>query len=647
MKKKLSILSILLAAVMLFTMLPLSATADVSEYERNNGPLTPDINPFGAQFTFLRLNELDEEGKTIQNEDYTYKGYCLYGNYWNEEAGVWESEVDEDLPAGVAYDLATNTLTLTGFDGSGYMLSANMMGDDFTLCVEGDCKLGVIYVWGDSWGAGLKIAGSGTLTVNENKLFEYAVEFHPEYTLVTFRLDDDASVKLYGTKSPVGILGTEQTEDLFDLPDSAEAEPVKENLVRNEPKWLFGYTVDEEYVFTSYWTQATCRDDPDGIYTIGETTYYPGGLDDESSAYKMIDVHHYYYSEKYDIHCEDYDFGDEDGNGTLSFSSYEDAKAAGYEPKLDENGDEVGIEIRTGGGSGSDQVVIGPDGKEYVGAWTKRGEGDYGDILAEIEPLPGVEDTYLFIVRRDLIDIDPDDLETVRVDVEYDDMFMYTLPGTELVYEGVADVTEEPTTAEPTTAESTTAEPTTAEPTTAEPTTAEPTTAEPTTAEPTTAEPTTAEPTTAEPTTAEPTTEEPTTEAPKTEAPTTEAPKTEAPTTEAPKTEAPTTEAPKTEPTVTEAPKTEPPVTDEPTTEKPSETEPVKGFTLGDVNKDGNVNAKDARLALRAAAKLETLDELQAKLADVTEDGKVKAGDARMILRIAAKLEPKPTKMFA
>ncbi len=65
------------------------------------------------------------------------------------------------------------------------------------------------------------------------------------------------------------------------------------------------------------------------------------------------------------------------------------------------------------------------------------------------------------------------------------------------------------------------------------------------------------------------------------------------------------------------------------------------------MNKDGNVNAKDARLALRAAAKLETLDELQAKLADVTEDGKVKAGDARMILRIAAKLEPKPTKMFA
>ena len=74
MKKKLSVLSILLAVVMLFSMLPLTATADVSEYERRERPCLPEDSPMGAQFTFLRLNELDEEGKTIQNEDYTYKG---------------------------------------------------------------------------------------------------------------------------------------------------------------------------------------------------------------------------------------------------------------------------------------------------------------------------------------------------------------------------------------------------------------------------------------------------------------------------------------------------------------------------------------------------------------------------------------------
>ncbi|MBQ6020133.1 MAG: hypothetical protein IJL26_08145, partial [Clostridia bacterium] len=420
MKKRLSIMSVLLAAVMLFSMLPLTAGADVSEYERNNGPLTPDVNPLGAQFTFLRLNELDEEGNTIQNEDYSFKGYSLFGNRWDEEAGEWADERSEELPAGVDYDVETNTVTLTDFDGGKYMLSANMMGDDFTLCVEGDCSLGVIYVWGDSWGAGLKIAGPGTLTVNENKLFDYAVEFHPEYTLVTFRLDEGASVKLYGKKSPVGILGTEQTEDLFDLPESVGVEPVKENLVRNETKWIYGYTIDDEYTFSTSWTQATCKDDPDGIYTIGVTTHYPDGIENEETAYDTVDVHHWYYSEKYDYYCEDYEFGEEDGHASSSrsFKDYEEAKAAGFEPKLDKNGEPVSIEMKSGGGAGSEQVVIGPDGREYVGAWTKKGEGDYGDVLAEIEPLPGVEDKYLFIVRRDLIDIDPDELESVRVDVE-------------------------------------------------------------------------------------------------------------------------------------------------------------------------------------------------------------------------------------
>ena len=70
-------------------------------------------------------------------------------------------------------------------------------------------------------------------------------------------------------------------------------------------------------------------------------------------------------------------------------------------------------------------------------------------------------------------------------------------------------------------------------------------------------------------------------------------------------------------------------------------------FTLGDVNGDGKINSSDARLALRAAAKIEKLTALQEKLADVSGDGKVKSGDARTILRIAAKLEPKPETQIA
>jgi|GEM_PF-5804225 len=59
----------------------------------------------------------------------------------------------------------------------------------------------------------------------------------------------------------------------------------------------------------------------------------------------------------------------------------------------------------------------------------------------------------------------------------------------------------------------------------------------------------------------------------------------------------------------------------------------------GDLNSVGEISASDARLVLRAVAKLEALTEIQEILADVNYDGEVDAADARMILRHVAKLE--------
>ncbi|MBR5232629.1 MAG: bacterial Ig-like domain-containing protein [Clostridia bacterium] len=60
---------------------------------------------------------------------------------------------------------------------------------------------------------------------------------------------------------------------------------------------------------------------------------------------------------------------------------------------------------------------------------------------------------------------------------------------------------------------------------------------------------------------------------------------------------------------------------------------------IGDVNLDGVVRAADARLALRAAAKLENLSAEAFLAADVDFDEKVTAKDARKILRVSAGLE--------
>ena len=59
----------------------------------------------------------------------------------------------------------------------------------------------------------------------------------------------------------------------------------------------------------------------------------------------------------------------------------------------------------------------------------------------------------------------------------------------------------------------------------------------------------------------------------------------------------------------------------------------------GDVDKNGKVQASDARLVLRHVAKLQTLSKEQEFIADVDQNGKVTAADARLILRMVAKLD--------
>ena len=65
-------------------------------------------------------------------------------------------------------------------------------------------------------------------------------------------------------------------------------------------------------------------------------------------------------------------------------------------------------------------------------------------------------------------------------------------------------------------------------------------------------------------------------------------------------------------------------------------------FVLGDADGSGKITAMDARVVLRAAAKIEPLAEEYLAAADVNFDGKVTAMDARIILRAAAKVEELP-----
>jgi hypothetical protein len=66
--------------------------------------------------------------------------------------------------------------------------------------------------------------------------------------------------------------------------------------------------------------------------------------------------------------------------------------------------------------------------------------------------------------------------------------------------------------------------------------------------------------------------------------------------------------------------------------------ETTPSVLLGDVNRDGRVNARDARLLLRYAAGLADETELDLSAGDYNGDGRVNARDARALLRVAAGL---------
>ncbi len=65
----------------------------------------------------------------------------------------------------------------------------------------------------------------------------------------------------------------------------------------------------------------------------------------------------------------------------------------------------------------------------------------------------------------------------------------------------------------------------------------------------------------------------------------------------------------------------------------------IKICVIGDINCNGYVTAADARLALRHAAKIETVEGIKADAADADRNGVINAADARMILRVGSKLD--------
>ncbi len=217
---------------------------------------------------------------------------------------------------GALYDKATNTLTLTDFRGD-YEIMCDRMGDDFTIRVEGDCALDQIDCWSKEWGNGLRITGTGTLTLNPKKNEQAGIIFHAENGAATpLTVDGSVTLSIYGTASAIQVFGAES------FSATADGAPI---VFDRKPKMFEGSVLVQGYVDISSMKLPLCRceADPEGIYAIYENFDYEG-------SFTGMSVSRYIYLEKYDMYFRDYEWAHGDYSGERRFSTAEDAAKAGF-----------------------------------------------------------------------------------------------------------------------------------------------------------------------------------------------------------------------------------------------------------------------------------------------------------------------------
>ena len=402
MKKTIrTLLSCLLCAVLLLS-LGASALAE-------NGPIQPE-DPEGFYYARVELVELNDKGEPVMVNN-----------------GEWEEQKTLPLYAGgkvtaqdgAAYDLKTNTLTLTDFNKGNYALRVNLMGDDFTLCVKGDCRLSYIRVDGGGvmqpkWGGSLRITGDGTLTVNANKVSDSGVIFYPqEEDKTQFTVDAGVGLSVYGKKTAIEAYG--YTGEFTMTSGGKPVEIKKEAAVRELYVGLPGYSNPWKVNIR------LCRNaaDPEGIYAMND--WY---RDDELV---NVTVERFVHVKKHDLYLVDHEWGKENGEtGRVEFANVAEANAAGYTWVLDADGNQKWLTVDSMGNYSSTEFVWqDAKGDRYIK------DHDYNkdcDVTLTIEPLEELPGQYLFL---ETTAVDPASLTQVTEARVMEGMYDYSFPGTE------------------------------------------------------------------------------------------------------------------------------------------------------------------------------------------------------------------------
>ena len=143
-----------------------------------------------------------------EDEEWSF-AYVLFFNNERDESRYmysFRNPGETSVVEGASYNKASNTLTLTNCNMPDYVLSANMMGDDFKIKLVGISHIRTLTAWGDGYGGSVEITGDGKLYINEDKKSTDAVVLQPEGTKSYFKVSGKAEVHAFAPETDGSVL---------------------------------------------------------------------------------------------------------------------------------------------------------------------------------------------------------------------------------------------------------------------------------------------------------------------------------------------------------------------------------------------------------------------------------------------------------
>lgn len=135
---------------------------------------------------------------------------------------------------GISYDKESNTITVKNLNKPKWSIETDEMGVDLKLNVVGTCALKSIYIQGgkNSWGAGLCVTGSGSLTLNASRTAKNGVFIDAEYTYAVFRLEGGVDLSSSGSSTNVYDKDNKPINVLHSLSREAIVLPTETKLIK-------------------------------------------------------------------------------------------------------------------------------------------------------------------------------------------------------------------------------------------------------------------------------------------------------------------------------------------------------------------------------------------------------------------------------